>query len=285
MCADQGGGAHPQGEELDPAGVEFGEHGLGGDLLVHDQQVRVVAADWFPVVAESDDLAVLGGLGQVGVGVDQVVGAAVLGEEGQHGAGALRAGGHVVLLQRRVGAPVHDGVEVQVEDRLVGGGQPAGDHLGVQGGEEGALVVVAGAVGVVGERALLGQRGQPGQQRGGRVGQQQVIDVGDPPGAGEFQRQQGQQPAGGGHDPGAGVAGRVDQGGQVEGDQVGDQQQQPGLGRVHPRAARSRSSAQRSWAAGCRGRGWPLRWRPGRRGGAAAGRSLPRTGFPRRWCG
>jgi hypothetical protein len=33
---------------------------------------------------ERDDLAVLGGFGDVGVGVDQVVGAAVLGEEGQH---------------------------------------------------------------------------------------------------------------------------------------------------------------------------------------------------------
>jgi len=107
------------------------------------------------VVAEGDDLAVLGGLGDVGVGVDEVVGAAVLGEEGQHGAGALGAGGHVVLFQGGVGAPVHDGVEVQVEDCLVGGGEPAGDHLGVEGGEEGALVVVAGAVGVVGERGLL----------------------------------------------------------------------------------------------------------------------------------
>ena len=79
--------------------------------------------------------------------------------------------------------------------------------LRVQGGEEGALVVVAGAVGVVGERGLLRQRGQPGEQRGGGVGQQQVVDVGDPAGAGEFERQQRQQPAGGGHDPGAGVAG------------------------------------------------------------------------------
>ncbi len=140
----------------------------------------------------------------------------------------------MVLLQRGVGAPVHDGVEVQVEDRLVAGGEPAGDHLLVQRGQEGALVVVAGAVGVVGECGLLRQRGQPGQQRGGRVGQQQVIDVGDAPGPGQFQGQQAQQPAGGGHHPGAGVAGRLDQGGQIQGDQVGYQQQQPGLGRVHP---------------------------------------------------
>jgi hypothetical protein len=141
-------------------------------LLVHDQHVRVVAAGLFPVVAEGDDLAVLGGFGDVGVGVDEVVGAAVLGEEGQHRAGALRAGGHVVFFQGGVGAPGHDGVEVQVEDRFLAGGEPGRDHLGVQGGEEGALVVVAGAVGVVGERALLGQCGQPGQQRRGGVGQQ-----------------------------------------------------------------------------------------------------------------
>ena len=46
------GGAHPQVEEADSALVEFGENGLGGDVLVHDQKVRVVAADGFPEVAE-----------------------------------------------------------------------------------------------------------------------------------------------------------------------------------------------------------------------------------------
>ena len=132
---------------------------------------------------------------------EEVVGAAVLGEEGQHGAGALRAGGHVVLFQGRIRTPGHDGVEVQVEDRFLAGGQPTGDHRCVQGGEERALVLVAGAVGVVGQRGLLRQRGQRGEQRGGRVAQQQVIDVGHPPGPGQFQRQQAQQPAGGGHDP------------------------------------------------------------------------------------
>ena len=44
---DQGGGAHPQGGELDAAGVEFAEHWLGGDLLVHDQHARVGAATAF----------------------------------------------------------------------------------------------------------------------------------------------------------------------------------------------------------------------------------------------
>ncbi len=39
-----------------------------------------------------------GGLGDIGVGVDEVVGAAVLGE-GQYRAGTLGAGGHVVLVQ------------------------------------------------------------------------------------------------------------------------------------------------------------------------------------------
>src|SRR5208283_5008751 len=96
----------------------------------------------FPVVAEGDDLPVLAGLGQVGVGVDQVVGAGVLGEEGQHRPGALGPGGHVVLFQGGVVAPVHDGVEVQVEDRFLGGGEALGDHLLVQGGQEPQLVVM-----------------------------------------------------------------------------------------------------------------------------------------------
>ena len=67
---------------------------------------------------------------------------------------------------------MHDGVEVQVEDGLLDGGQPGRDHLGVQAGEEGALVVVAGAVGVRGQRRLLRQGSQPGEQRRGRVDQQ-----------------------------------------------------------------------------------------------------------------
>jgi hypothetical protein len=124
-------------------------------------------------------------------------------------------------------------VEVQVEDRLAGGGQALADHLLVQGGEEFLLVVVGEPVGIAGQRGFLRQYRQPGQQRGGRVGEQ-VIDVGDPPGAGELERQQGQQPAGRGDDPGAGVAGRGGQGGQVQVHQVRDDEQQPGPDGVQP---------------------------------------------------
>jgi hypothetical protein len=90
-------------------------------------------------------------------------------------------------------------------------------------------VVVGQPVGVVGERGLLGQDRQSGQQGGGGVGEQ-VVDVGHAPGGGELEGQQGQQVAGGGDRRGAGVAGRGGQGGQVEGDQVRDGQQQPGHG-------------------------------------------------------
>src|SRR5258708_37835517 len=62
-------------------------------------------------------------------------------------------------------------------------------------------------VGVVSERGLLRQDRQAGQQRGGRI-QQQVIDVGDAPGGGELEGQQGQQVAGGGGRLGGGGAGR-----------------------------------------------------------------------------
>jgi hypothetical protein len=122
---------------------------------------------------------------------------------------------------------VHDGVEVQVEDPLVAAGQPGGDHLGVQAGQELPLVVVRQPVGVLGEGGLLRQDRQPGEQGAGRVADQ-VIDVGDPPGAGQLQRQQRQQPRGGRDDRGARVAGRPGQGGQVQGDQVGQREQQPG---------------------------------------------------------
>ena len=159
------------------------------------------------------------------------MGAGVLGEERQHGPGPLGPGGDVVLFQGGIVAPRHDGVEVQVEDGLVAGGEPAGDHLGVQGGQEPLLVVMGEPVGVVGERGLLRQDGQPGQQRGGGVGEQ-VIDVRCPPGGGELEGEQGQQVAGGGDRRGLRVAGRGGQGGQVQGDQVRDGQQQPGHGGV-----------------------------------------------------
>jgi hypothetical protein len=126
---------------------------------------------------------------------------------------------------------VHDRVEIQVENCLLAGGQPAGDHPGVQRREERALVVVGQPVGVVGQRGFLRQGRQAGQERGGRVAQQ-VIDVADAPGGGELEGEQGQQPAGGGDDAGAGVAGRGGHRGQVEGDQVGDGEQQPGHGGV-----------------------------------------------------
>ena len=57
---------------------------------------------------------------------------------------------------------------------------------------------------------------------------EQVIDVGDPAGAGQLQREQGQQPRHRRDDRGARIPGRAGQGGQVQGDQVGDGQQQPG---------------------------------------------------------
>jgi len=94
-------------------------------------------------------------------------------------------------------------------------------------------VVMRQPVGVLGEGGFLRQHGHPGEQRGGGVGQQ-VIDVGHAPGAGQLEHEQGQQPVHGGDDPGAGVAGRGGQRGQVQGHQVRDRQQQPGPDCLHP---------------------------------------------------
>ena len=156
--------AGAQGDESDAAVVEFGEHGLGGELGVEDQQRRVAPGGGVPVVGEGDDLPVLAGLGQVGVGVEQGVAAGVLGEEGQHAAGALGPAGHVVLLQCRVVAPVRDGVEVQVHCFAVG--EPGRDGGLVQGGQECCLPAVLEPVGVGGQRGGLGQRGQRREQGG-----------------------------------------------------------------------------------------------------------------------
>lgn len=48
-----------------------------------------MSGDALPVVDERHHFLGLGGLGQVGVGVEQGVAVGVFGEEGQHAAGAL----------------------------------------------------------------------------------------------------------------------------------------------------------------------------------------------------
>ena len=101
-----------------PPGGEFVEHRVGGELGVEHQQPGVGPGDPGPVVGEGDDLTGLFGFGQIGVGVDHLGRGVVLGEEGEHGPGALAAGGHVVLFEGDLVAVVADGVEVQVEPGL-----------------------------------------------------------------------------------------------------------------------------------------------------------------------
>jgi hypothetical protein len=48
----------PQGDEPDAAVVEFGEHGLGGELGVEDQQCLGAAGEVVPLAGERDDLTV-----------------------------------------------------------------------------------------------------------------------------------------------------------------------------------------------------------------------------------
>ena len=124
-----------QGEPGDAAGGQLVEDLVGGELGVEDQQAGVVPGGRVPVVGEGDDLAGLLGLGDVGVGVDHLAGGVVAGEEGEHRAGPLGAGGHVVLFQHRVVAVVADGVEVAVEAFLAAG-QAEGPQPADQPGEQ-----------------------------------------------------------------------------------------------------------------------------------------------------
>src|SRR5262249_41705835 len=87
-------------------------------------------------------------------GVDQVVGAGVLAEEGQPAGGALGGGGPGVLPQHGGVPPVQEGVEAQVEDGFRGVREAGADHFVVQGGEEPLRVVVGEPVGVVGQRGF-----------------------------------------------------------------------------------------------------------------------------------
>lgn len=76
---------------------------MGGEVGVEDEQLGVFPIQLAPVVAKGDDLLVLVGLEQVGVGVEDVVGAGLAGlldqggeiEGEQFGDGEEGAGGFV----------------------------------------------------------------------------------------------------------------------------------------------------------------------------------------------
>jgi hypothetical protein len=117
--------------------------------------------------------------------------------------------------------------------------------------------------------------------------QEQVIDVGDAAGGGELQREQGQDPADRRDRGGAGVAGLADQGGQVEGDQVGNDQQQagePGVGAGREGAEVDEAGAgQRGLSAGGARRGALLRLRAAKQpAGSFLGEDLADAGAVQR---
>ena len=121
--------------------------------------------------------------------------------------------------------PVHDRVEVEVESR------PAGQSVGWAGPVRSLqlrhLAAMLQAVGVGGQGGGLGQGGQPREQRCARIGGE-VVDVGDPPGLGELQRQPGDQVGDGGYPGGGWIPCGPHQLAQVQGEQVGDRRQQTG---------------------------------------------------------
>ena len=163
-----------QGEPSDAAAGQLAEDLVGSQLGVEDQQARVAAGGVVPVISEGDDLGGLLGLGDVGVGVHHVRGGVILGEEGQHGAGALGASGDVVLFQDGLVAVVADGVEVAVEP-LLAGGQPEWPQCLDQPGQQLLVGLAAHPPGVGAQVSGLGQGGQA-------EGERQPFIVGQRPG-------------------------------------------------------------------------------------------------------
>ena len=106
--ADEARGAAAEGQECDAAGVELGQHGVGGEAGVEDELAGALAEG----VGEAQHGGVLIGLADVGVGETEDVLAGVAGEEGEHAALAARALGDEVLFEERLLAVVGDGMEV-----------------------------------------------------------------------------------------------------------------------------------------------------------------------------
>ncbi len=167
-----------------------------------------------PVVGEGDDLAGLLGLGEFGVGVDHLGAGVVLGEEGEHGAGALRAARHVVFLQHGVLAVVADGVEVEVESLLAAGHSERAQRFD-QSGEQFLVGFAAHPVGVGAGVGGLGQRGRLQTEREPGVVGQRVDVMGAVP-ARALGQQQGADRLPGGDRRGGRVPGLGDQSVQTE---------------------------------------------------------------------
>ena len=127
---------------------------------VEDEQPGVFAGGVAPVVGEGEDLAGLLGLGDLGVGVDHLGAGVVLGEEGEHGAGALGAARHVVFSSAvcspwwRMAWKSRSPRGPPVRERPQGGAE-RGTARGRGGGGEGAA----------GERRAGREEGEPANQR------------------------------------------------------------------------------------------------------------------------
>lgn len=178
------------------------------------------------MACERDRLAGLVGLRARGVGVDEVARLAVVGEERQHGFGALRAPRDVVGLQGDVVAEVHDRVEVQIEvsaRALAGLG-----HRACEAGEQRLVVRAREAVAVGAQRAGLGQRLQAGERGECWVGAD-IVDVADAAPADRLERQQRQHRGQRRDLAGARKARVGDRAGQIQRDQRRQQQHDAGM--------------------------------------------------------
>ena len=99
--------------------------------------------------------------------------------------------------------------------------------------EQGALVVARGPIGVVGGERLLGEDVQTGEQAQGFV-EIEVVDVAAPFLVEEFERQQGQERAGGGDHLRAGIARLDDDPVEPQFGQERQEQEDPGVACLQP---------------------------------------------------
>ena len=187
-----------------PPLVDPGQLGVGGELGVEVEPLRVVPGDAMPELDEAQHLAGLVGAGQVGIGIAQGAAVRLVGEEGQDARAGLAAQGQVVVLQGLGVAAVGDGVEVEAE--RLGLGEQQRRQPGDPPRQELLLVGPRGAVGVVGGVALLGQDVQAGEQAE-RLVEVEVADVTAAFLVEQLQRQQAEQRGCGGDHARARIAG------------------------------------------------------------------------------
>jgi len=213
----------PYGDEADAILVQAVQAGVGRGPRIEQQTRRILSGLLFPVACELRDQAIGVRTQHVGRGVTYDSPTRRLSYKRHHRRQSTVAQRHPVLFQVGLVTAKWDGVEVEVEGvRRV----PQG-RFGDQGRDEAFVHAAFGAVGIVCGVGGLGQHIESGPQSGPFIGTQ-IAYMADAAVTQQLRQQQGQKGLQGRHGLRTGQARLPHRVGQLQSEQLWDEQKQSG---------------------------------------------------------